>query len=95
MTRRRNLSVGTTADTGQLPLGLATEGQHVLAAGRQRAALTKAVRSGDTDRIVLACRDAVHEWNEPGAMWPDDWTTWQRALDNTLPWNATVDIGDL
>jgi hypothetical protein len=62
---------------------------------RQRAALTRAVRSGDTDRVVLACRDAVREWDQPGAMWPDDWAAWQRALDDVLPWNSPVDLRDL
>jgi hypothetical protein len=28
-------------------------------------------------------------------MWPDDWTTWQRALDDALPWNAGVELEDL
>jgi hypothetical protein len=62
---------------------------------RQRAALTRAVRSGDIDNVVLACRDAVAEWDQPGAMWPDDWSRWQRALDDALPWNARVELGDL
>jgi hypothetical protein len=62
---------------------------------RQRAALTRAVRSGATDRVVLACRDAVREWDQPGAMWPDDWAAWQRALDDVLPWHSPVDLRDL
>lgn len=52
---------------------------------RQRAALTRAVRSGDPDKVVLACRDAVTAWNAPGGMWPDDWSRWQRALDDIFP----------
>ena len=62
---------------------------------RQRAALTRAVRGGDTDRVVLACRDAVREWDQPGAMWPDDWAAWQNALDRVLPWHSPVDLRDL
>lgn len=62
---------------------------------RQRAALTRAVRSGIADNVILACRDAVQEWDQPGAMWPDDWSTWQRALDDALPWNAGVALEDL
>jgi hypothetical protein len=62
---------------------------------RQRAALTRAVRSGMADNVIMACRDAVREWDQPGAMWPDDWTTWQRALDDALPWNAGVELEDL
>lgn len=62
---------------------------------RQRAALTRAINSGDLDKLVTTVRAAVVEWNEPGAMWPDDWTRWQRALDAALPFHAHVDISDL
>lgn len=61
----------------------------------QRARLTRAVNSGDPERIVLACRDAVREWNQPGRMWPDDWSHWQRALDDALPWRQRVSLADL
>lgn len=50
----------------------------------QKAALTRAANSGDRDRVVRACREAVAEWNEIGA-WPDDWSRWQRALDDAFP----------
>jgi hypothetical protein len=62
---------------------------------RQRGALTRAVNSGDRERIVLVCRDAVREWNEPGCMWPDDWSSWQRALDDALPFHQRVSLHDL
>jgi hypothetical protein len=62
---------------------------------RQRAALTRAVNRGQRDRVGLAVHDAVREWNQPGRMWPDDWARWQRALDDVLPANGTVDIRDL
>lgn len=62
---------------------------------RQRAALTRAKNSGDPDKVVVACRNAVREWNAPGVMWPDDWPTWQVALDDALPWNQRVDLRDL
>lgn len=62
---------------------------------RQRAALTRAKNSGDRDKVVIACRDAVREWNQPGSMWPDDWPTWQIALDDVLPWSQQVDLRDL
>ena len=52
---------------------------------RQRAALTRAVRSGDPGKVVLACRDAVAAWNAPGSMWPDNWSRWQGALDDIFP----------
>ena len=62
---------------------------------RQRAALTRAVNSGEPERVVLACRDAVAEWNRPGSMWPDDWSRWQRALDDVLPLHQQVSLEDL
>lgn len=62
---------------------------------RQRAALTRAINSKDPNKVVLACRAAVQEWDKPGAMWPDDWSRWQRALDDVLPWNGRVDLQDL
>jgi hypothetical protein len=62
---------------------------------RQRAALTRAKNSGDLDKLVATIRAAVNEWNQPGAMWPDDWHRWQCALDDALPWNQQVDIRDL
>jgi hypothetical protein len=62
---------------------------------RQRAALTRAIKSRDPDKVVLACRDAVHEWRQPGSMWPDDWPSWQCALDDVLPWHAAVRLEDL
>lgn len=61
---------------------------------RQKAALTRAVNSGDPEKVAAACKKAVAEWNEIGA-WPDDWSRWQRAMDDALPWNQHVDIGDL
>lgn len=48
---------------------------------RQRSALTRAVNSKDPAKVEAACRTAVAEWNEPGMMWPDDWSRWQRAMD--------------
>lgn len=63
----------------------------------QKAALTRAINSGDSDRVVLACKKAKQEWGQPpfNGAWPDDWSRWQRALDDALPWNKRVDLGDL
>ena len=52
---------------------------------KQRAALTRAVKTGNREKIRAACRQAVAEWNAPGAYWPDDWSSWQRALDDAYP----------
>lgn len=48
-----------------------------------KTALTRALKSGDSDRVLAACRAAVREWEAIGA-WPDQWSTWQRALDDTF-----------
>ena len=62
---------------------------------RQRARLTRATRSGEPNAVVLACRDAVVEWNRPGSMWPDDWSRWQRALDDATGSLGAVRLEDL
>lgn len=53
----------------------------------QKAALTRAINSGNRDKIVEACAKAVREWSEPpfNGAWPDDWSHWQRALDDAFP----------
>jgi len=61
---------------------------------RQRTALTRAVNSKDPAKVVLAARQAVSEWNQPGMYWPDDWSRWQRALDDALP-GQTILLEDL
>ena len=61
---------------------------------RQKAALTRAVRTGDANTIRNTCRDAVRAWN--ATAWPDDWSNWQRALNDAEQWpNITADIADL
>lgn len=62
---------------------------------RQKASLTRAVNSGDRDRVIIACRDAVREWNQPARAWPDDWPRWQRALDDCFPVFQAPDLADL
>lgn len=46
---------------------------------QQKAALTRALRSGDSDRVIKECRRTRAEWDASGA-WPDDWARWNRAL---------------
>jgi hypothetical protein len=58
---------------------------------RQRAALARAVKTNDPEKIAAVCKAAVAEWDEIGA-WPDDWSTWQRALNDALPWNKHIGI---
>jgi hypothetical protein len=62
---------------------------------QQKAALTRAVNSGDRDKVVRACAKAVREWNQPGRAWPDDWSRWQRALDDVFPGFTAPRLEDL
>lgn len=61
---------------------------------RQKAALTRAIKTRDPEKVAQACKAAVLAWGEIGA-WPDGWHRWQIALDDVLPWNARVDLADL
>ena len=61
---------------------------------QQKAALTRAKRTGDAETVAAACKKATEEWDEIGG-WPDDWSHWQRTLDDALPFNQQVDIRDL
>lgn len=49
----------------------------------QKAALTRAINSGNPEKVRAACRKVVKEWN--ANYWPDDWARWQRALDDIYP----------
>lgn len=51
---------------------------------RQKAALTRARKTGDRERVLTVCRDVVAVWDDIGA-WPDDWALFQRALDDVYP----------
>jgi hypothetical protein len=61
---------------------------------QQQAALARAVEAGDPEKVAEVCRDAVREWNEIGA-WPDDWRRFERAINDLLPYNAPIELGDL
>lgn len=61
---------------------------------KQKRALAAAVRTGDANRIAAVCVDAVQVWDEIGA-WPDDWSHFQRALDDALPWHSQITLTDL
>ena len=61
---------------------------------QQKAALTRARKSGDPDKVMAVCRRAVREWNEIGA-WPDNWSLWQRTLDDVVGWRSFKQLEDL
>ena len=54
---------------------------------------TQAIRDA-REKVAQVCKEAVEEWNEIGA-WPDDWATWQVALNDALPWNTPIALEDL
>lgn len=51
---------------------------------RLKAQLTRAVNSKDPAKVHAACIAALTAWMRWGA-WPDNWSNWQRALDDTYP----------
>lgn len=50
---------------------------------KMKAMLTRAEKSGDPAKVLAACKHAVAAWATWGA-WPDDWSRWQRALDDAF-----------
>ncbi len=52
---------------------------------KQKAALTRAIKTGDPERIAATIKTTVAQWDVVGA-WPDDWSRWQRALDDAIGW---------
>ena len=56
---------------------------------QQKAALTRAVKSGDTEKVRSECQRVKVEW---GAAWPDDWSRWQRALDDVGLFESIDDV---
>ncbi len=56
---------------------------------QQKAALTRAIKTGDQSKVRAECKRARDEWDsrQPPFKygWPDDWARWQRALDDVYP----------
>ena len=50
---------------------------------KQKAALTRAINSGDPHKVVAAVEKAVREWNEWGT-WPDGWHRWNIAYQDAM-----------
>ena len=61
----------------------------------QKRALTRAVNTKDPELVKNACRAAVAAWNDHFDGWPDDWSAWQRALDDVLPWQDQISLDAL
>lgn len=60
----------------------------------QKAALTRAINSGDRAKVIETCAQAVREWDEIGC-WRDDWARWQNALDDVFPVFHAPSLRDL
>jgi len=58
---------------------------------RQKAELTRAIKTQDAEKVAAVIKRHIEVWNEIGA-WPDQWATWQIALDDLLPLGRQVDI---
>lgn len=61
---------------------------------KQKAALTRAVKTKDPEVIAKVCKAAITEWDAIGA-WPDGWHRWQVALDDALGIFDSIDLRDL
>lgn len=61
---------------------------------KQKRALNKAIKSGDSEQVIATCRDTVKVWDEIGC-WPDAWSTWQRALSDAVGWRNHIELEDL
>lgn len=61
---------------------------------QQKRDLAAAVKTGVAENVAQVCVRAMNTWDEIGA-WPDDWSLFQRALDDVLPWNQQVRLEDL
>ena len=62
----------------------------------QKAGLTRAVASGDPKRVEAECRRVIErDWTEGSPhtpYWPDDWSRWQRALEDAFPWGEAPQL---
>ncbi len=61
----------------------------------QKGALTRAVKTKDRAKVLAACKEAVRAWNNDLGYWPDDWSRWQRALDDVYPTFEAPRLEDL
>lgn len=61
---------------------------------KQKAALTRARKSGDPEKVAAVCKAAVAEWDAIGA-WPDGWSLFQRTLDDALGYGRSVRLESL
>ncbi len=62
----------------------------------QKSALTRAKKQGP-EAVLQACTKAVQEWDRApfNGAWPDDWSAWQRALNDAYPYHRAPRLDDL
>jgi len=49
-----------------------------------KAALTRAVRSGDRQRVIDHVAATFDRWDRDDVAYPDDWHRWERARQDAL-----------
>ena len=47
---------------------------------KQKAALTRAINSGDPRKVLATVEKTLAAWRT--SVWPDDWSRWRNALDD-------------
>jgi len=47
---------------------------------QQKAALTRAINSGDPRKVLATVEKTLKAWER--TVWPDDWSRWRRALED-------------
>jgi hypothetical protein len=62
---------------------------------RHKTALTRAKNSGDPEKVKKTVVETVREWNKADYPWPDNWSMWQIALDDVMPWNERILLEDI
>lgn len=59
-----------------------------------KAKITRARKSGDPMKAVIAVAENILAWDEIGC-WPDNWSEWQRALDDVFGFPAGPSVDDV
>jgi hypothetical protein len=49
---------------------------------RQKSALTRAINSGDPEKVLRTVEKTVKEEWAGNTAWPDDWSRWRNALED-------------
>lgn len=74
---------------------LANNLRHTRQWAQQQAALATAVADKDRRELQRVIREAVAVRDKEWGYWPDNWSAFQRALDEVLPWNEGAMLEDV